>query len=128
MILDRIVNFNKRKQIVGYRPSRQKPHLREFTGYPNSVLEFPVDELGLHPTAKPVGLLEFLIETYTRPGEIVLDSAMGTGSTGIAAANTGRRFIGIEKDAEFFRNRERSAAHFRTGIWLTLTQKRSMPF
>ena len=60
---DRIVNFNKRKQIVGYRPSRQKPHLREFTGYPNSVLEFPVDELGLHPVAKPVGLLEFLIET-----------------------------------------------------------------
>jgi site-specific DNA-methyltransferase (adenine-specific) len=60
---DRIVNFNKRKQIVGYRPNRQKPHLREFTGYPNSVLEFPVDELGLHPVAKPVGLLEFLIET-----------------------------------------------------------------
>ena len=99
---DRIVNFNKRKQIVDYRPSRQKPHLREFTGYPNSVLEFPVDELGLHPVAKPVALLEFLIETYTRPGEIVLDSAMGTGSTGIAAANTGRRFIGIEKDAKFF--------------------------
>jgi site-specific DNA-methyltransferase (adenine-specific) len=100
---DRIVNFDKRKQIVGYRPRRQKPHLREFTGYPSSVLEFPVDELGLHPVAKPVGLLEFLIETYTRPGEIVLDSTMGTGSTGIAAANTGRRFIGIEKDAEFFR-------------------------
>jgi site-specific DNA-methyltransferase (adenine-specific) len=99
----RIVNFDQRKQIVGYRPSRQKPHVREFTGYPNSVLEFPVDELGLHPVAKPVGLLEFLIETYTRPGEIVLDSVMGTGSTGVAAANTGRRFIGIEKDAEFFR-------------------------
>jgi DNA modification methylase len=93
---------NKRKQIVGYRPSRQKPHLREFTGYLNSVLEFHVDELGLHPVAKPVGLLEFLIETYTRLGEIVLDSAMGTGSTGIAAANTGRRFIGIENDAKFF--------------------------
>jgi site-specific DNA-methyltransferase (adenine-specific) len=100
---DRIVNFDERKQIVGYRPRRQKPHLREFTGYPSSVLEFPVDELGLHPVAKPVGLLEFLIETYTRPGETVLDSAMGIGSTGIAAANTGRRFVGIEKDAEFFR-------------------------
>jgi site-specific DNA-methyltransferase (adenine-specific) len=98
-----IVNFAKRKQIVGYRPSRQRPHLREFTGYPNSVLEFPVDELGLHPVAKPVALLEFLIETYTRPGEIVFDSAMGTGSTGIAAANTGRQFIGIEKSPVFFR-------------------------
>jgi site-specific DNA-methyltransferase (adenine-specific) len=99
---DRIVSFGDRKQIVGYRPSRQKPHLREFTGYPNTVLEFPVDELGLHPVAKPVRLLEFLIETYTRPGEIVLDSTMGIGSTGIAAANTGRRFVGIEKDATFF--------------------------
>ena len=66
------------------------------------MLEFPVDELGLHPTAKPVGLLEFLVETYTRPAEMVLDSAMGVGSTGIAAANTGRRFVGIEKDATFF--------------------------
>jgi site-specific DNA-methyltransferase (adenine-specific) len=99
---DQIVSLTGRKQIVGYRPSRQKPHLREFTGYPHSVLGFPVDELGLHPTAKPVRLLEFLIETYTRPGETVLDSAMGIGSTGIAAANTGRRFVGIEKDAKFF--------------------------
>ena len=67
------------------------------------MVEFPVDELGLHPTAKPVGLLEFLVETYTRPAEMVLDSAMGVGSTGIAAANTGRRFVGIEKETEFFR-------------------------
>ena len=66
------------------------------------MLEFGVDELGLHPTAKPVALLEYLIKTYTLPGEVVLDSAMGTGSTGIAAANTGR-FIGVEMDAKFFR-------------------------
>jgi len=89
--------------------------LREFTGYPNPVLEFPANELGLHPAAKPMGLLEFLIETYTRPSEIVLDSAMGIGSTGITAANTRRRFIGIEKDANFFR----IAAHVETGICLT---------
>jgi site-specific DNA-methyltransferase (adenine-specific) len=89
--------------IVGYRPSRQKPPAREFIGYPNSVLEFSVDKLGLHPTAKPIALLEFLIQTYTRSGEIVLDCAMGTGSTEIAAANTACQFIGIEKDAKFFR-------------------------
>ena len=99
---DRIVSFNKRKQIVGYQPRRQKPHLREYTGYPSSVLEFPVDELGLHPVAKPVGLLKFLIETYTMPEGVVLDNAMGIGSTGIAASNAGRRFIGIEKDPKFF--------------------------
>lgn len=52
----------------------------------NLVLQFPVDELGLYPVAKPVGLLEFLSETYTRPIEIVFNSAMGIGSTGIAAA------------------------------------------
>ena len=63
----------------------------------------PSIKLGLHPTAKPVALLEFLIETYTLPGEIALDSAMGIGSTGIAAANTSRRLIGIEKDTKFFR-------------------------
>jgi site-specific DNA-methyltransferase (adenine-specific) len=67
------------------------------------VLEFPVDEFGLHPVAKPVGLLEFLSETCPRPGEIVLDSAMGIGSTGIAAASTGRRFVGIENEPESFR-------------------------
>jgi site-specific DNA-methyltransferase (adenine-specific) len=100
---DRIVSVARRKQSGGYRPTSEKPHLRDFTGYPHSVLEFPANELGLHPLVKPVGLLEFLIETYTRPGEIVLDSTMGTGSTGIAAANTGRQFIGIEKDVEFFR-------------------------
>jgi site-specific DNA-methyltransferase (adenine-specific) len=61
------------------------------------VLEFPVDELGLHPVAKPVGRLECLIETCPRPGEIVLASAMGVGSTGISAVNSERRFIGIEK-------------------------------
>jgi site-specific DNA-methyltransferase (adenine-specific) len=67
------------------------------------VLEFPVDELGLHPVAKPVGLLEFLSETCPRPGEIVVDSAMGIGSTGISAVNSERRFIGIENETEFFR-------------------------
>jgi site-specific DNA-methyltransferase (adenine-specific) len=100
---DRIVSVAKRKQSGGYRPTSEKPHLRDFTGYPHSVLEFPANELGLHPVAKPVGLLEFLIETYTVPGAVVLDNAMGTGSTGIAAVNAGRRFIGIEKDSKFFR-------------------------
>jgi hypothetical protein len=89
------------------------------------VLEFPVNELGLHPTAKPVGLLEFLIETYTRPGEIVLDPTMGMDSTGIAAANTGRRFVGIEKDATFIPDRSRTARHLTTGFRLMGSLSRS---
>ena len=59
-------------------------------------------EVGLHPTQKPVGLMEYLIRTYTNDGEFVLDSCMGSGTTGIACRNLGRRFIGIEKDETIF--------------------------
>jgi len=57
---------------------------------------------GLHPTQKPVALLEYLIKTYTLEGETVLDNCMGSGSTGVACINTKRNFIGIEKDDKYF--------------------------
>ena len=56
----------------------------------------------VHPTQKPVALLEYLIRTYTNEGETVLDNCMGSGSTGVACLNTNRNFIGIELDAEYF--------------------------
>ena len=56
----------------------------------------------LHPTQKPVTLLEYLIRTYTIEGEVVLDNTMGSGSTGVACINTKRKFIGIEKDEKYF--------------------------
>ena len=56
----------------------------------------------LHPTQKPVELLEYLIKTYTNENEIVLDNCMGSGSTGVACLNTNRKFIGIELDNEYF--------------------------
>ena len=55
-----------------------------------------------HPTQKPVALMEYLIKTYTNEGETVLDNTMGSGTTGVACANTGRRFIGIERDPAYF--------------------------
>jgi len=70
--------------------------------YPLSVLEFARDKNKTHPTQKPVALMEYLIRTYTNPGETVLDFTMGSGTTGVAAANTGRRFIGIEMDPDYF--------------------------
>lgn len=73
--------------------------------YPRSVIQFAncnKGESGLHPTQKPVALLEYLIRTYTNEGETVLDNVMGSGSTGVACLNTGRRFIGIEKDPSYF--------------------------
>ena len=65
------------------------------------LLEFPKDG-SLHPTQKPVALLEYLIKTYTNKGQTVLDNCMGSGSTGIASINTNRNFIGIEKDDKYF--------------------------
>jgi len=59
-------------------------------------------EVGLHPTQKPVALMDYLIRTYTNPGEIVLDNCMGSGTTGIACRNLGRKFIGIERDPKYF--------------------------
>lgn len=72
--------------------------------YPRSVLKFKTDKqkCALHPTQKPVALLEYLIRTYTNDGEIVLDNAMGSGSTGVACVNTGRKFIGIELDLDYY--------------------------
>ncbi len=68
---------------------------------PTRVLEFN-QQRGLHPTQKPVALMEYLIRTYTREGETVLDNCMGSGTTGVACVNTGRKFIGIEQDAKYF--------------------------
>lgn len=80
-----------------YRPDN------EGTRYPKQILKFNVVQRGtLHPTEKPVALLEYLIKTYTNPGDLVLDNCMGSGSTGEAALRTGRKFIGIEKDKDFF--------------------------
>jgi len=71
--------------------------------YPKQVLEFPVVERGtVHPTQKPVALMEYLIKTYTHEGETVLDFTMGSGTTGVACVNTGRSFIGIELDETYF--------------------------
>lgn len=72
--------------------------------YPQSLLEFSnANQKGkVHPTQKPVDLLEYLIKTYTNEGDLVLDFTMGSGSTGIACLNTNRNFIGIELDNAYF--------------------------
>lgn len=72
--------------------------------YPTSVLEFATDtkKLALHPTQKPVALLEYLVRTYTNAGDTVLDNCMGSGSTGVACVQTGRNFIGMEIDDYYF--------------------------
>lgn len=82
--------------------------------YPNSILEFNM-ERGLHPTQKPVALMEYLIKTYTNEGELVLDFTMGSFTTAIACLNTKRSFIGIELDENYFKiGTERLEKHLET--------------
>ena len=90
--------------IVGKRPSQVEQYTQKHTGYPSDVLYYdvPRSKARFHPTQKPTELLEYLIRTYTNEGEVVLDATMGSGSTGVAAMNTDRNFIGYEIDEKFF--------------------------
>ena len=87
---------------VGSKPSHKDEYIAEYKNYPNNFLEFPSIGKNVHPTQKPVPLLEYLIKTYTNENEIVLDNCMGSGSTGVACVNTNRKFIGIELDDKYF--------------------------
>jgi site-specific DNA-methyltransferase (adenine-specific) len=86
------------------RPSNHDyTEVNEGTRYPTSIFEFSnANHDNDHPTQKPVNLYEYLIRTYTNPGETVLDFCMGSGTTGVAAVQTGREFIGIEKERKYF--------------------------
>ena len=77
------------------------PSVQSFTNYPRTVLKFGVEQ-GIHPTQKPVALMEYLIRTYTNEGDTVLDNTMGSGTTGVACKNLNRNFIGIELDEKYF--------------------------
>ena len=84
---------------------KKNPSIQTHTGYPKHLLEFVNEATSnkrLHPTQKPVALLEYLIKTYTNEGEVILDNCMGSGSTGVACINTNRKFIGIELDEKYF--------------------------
>lgn len=75
--------------------------VQEFTNYPRQILDIKV-ERGLHPTQKPVALFEYLIKTYTNEGDLILDNCAGSGTTGVACENTGRRYILMEQDPVYF--------------------------
>jgi DNA modification methylase len=81
-----------------------RQHKNNGLSYPRAILRFSNANQNnrVHPTQKPVALLEYLIRTYTNEGETVLDNCMGSCSTGIACLNTNRNFIGIEKDDKYF--------------------------
>lgn len=82
--------------------SRKAEYLQTHTNYPRSIVRVPSAGKTVHPTQKPVELMEYLVRTYTQPGDTVLDNCMGSGTTGVACVNTDRRFIGIERDPTYF--------------------------
>lgn len=92
------INYEYRPKDYGYQMNQGTSDWIN----PSSVIKIAMQR-GLHPTQKPVALMEYLIRTYTNEGETVLDSTMGSGTTGVACANTNRRFIGIERDTEYFK-------------------------
>lgn len=94
------------RDTMAYGKQKKAVHVHNETGlrYPRSVQYFRTAEYEgkHHPTQKPVALFEWLIKTYTNVGDTIVDPCMGSGTTAVAAANTGRRFIGFEKDAQYF--------------------------
>ena len=75
---------------------------QEYTNYPTTIWEFGSEGKTIHPTQKPIALMEYLIKTYTNEGDVVLDNTFGSCTTGIASLNTNRKFIGIEMDDNYF--------------------------
>lgn len=100
---NKTIKSKRNSESLYNRPSNiDNKYYQEFTNYPTTDLYFAKDKPVIHPTQKPVALLEYLIKTYTKEGETVLDNCMGTGSTGVACKNTNRNFIGIEKEEKYF--------------------------
>jgi site-specific DNA-methyltransferase (adenine-specific) len=94
-----------RKNDHGYGMKPRKSFSNEGVRYPKSVLNISRDfsaQQQVHPTQKPVPLMEWLIKTYSNEGEIVLDNCMGSGSTGVAAVKLNRKFIGMEFEQEYY--------------------------
>ena len=92
-----------------------KPTMQTHSGYPVSIIGFdiPMRNKRYHPTQKPSELFEYLVRTYTNPGDLVLDNCMGSGTTAIACLNTGRDFVGFEMDAGYYEVANKRIADWR---------------
>ena len=85
-----------------YGSRNSSDYIQEFTNWPRDVLDIKSEGKTVHPTQKPVALMEYLIKTYTNEGETVLDFTAGSFTTGVACVNINRNFIGIELDKDYF--------------------------
>ena len=97
---------------IGKRPSRANSYKQEFTNYPTDLIEFSFEQKPIHPTQKPISLMEYLIKTYTNEGDLVLDNTMGSGTTILAAIKNNRIGIGIEKEKQYYDVAVRRASEY----------------
>ena len=96
--------INRNTQTELYNAQKPSNTVNTGTRYPTTILKFNRElKNRLHPTQKPVALLEYLVKTYTNEGDTVLDNCMGSGSTGVACVNTNREFIGMELDEKYYK-------------------------
>jgi len=102
MVSKGVIVYSNSRKIDHITGNRKAGAAESNSGYPKDVIAFDSAKSTVHPTQKPVALLEYLIRTYTNEGDTVLDNCMGSGTTGVACLNTGRNFIGIEKDQKYF--------------------------
>lgn len=104
------------QNVWGARPSHKLEHIQKYTNYPKMTIEFNVVPTNrrLHPTQKPIKLLEYLIKTYSNEGDTVLDFTMGSGSTGVACLQTNRNFIGIELDEDYYNIAKERCSNFQS--------------
>ncbi len=116
-------NSSPKKDSVINIPAGNRKVLSELR-VPRSIQEFPRKGRGnIHPTQKPVDLMSYFIRTYSLPGETVLDNCMGSGTTGEACLDTGRKFIGIEKDDLYFRLAQKRISEHFYSIYSDITKK-----
>jgi len=103
IVVDKNVKGHKiKKDGINRYNSLENDRHQKYSNYPKNILQFSSVGSPIHPTQKPVALMEYLIKTYTNEGETVLDFTMGSGTTGVAAKNLGRDFIGIELDKDYY--------------------------
>lgn len=100
----RLGNFlhNPEHMGKGNKLLHETEYEQKYTNYPSEIIEFGLDKDLIHPTQKPVALMDYLIKTYSNENEIVLDNCMGSGTTGVSAVKCNRKFIGIERDKHYF--------------------------
>lgn len=97
-----VLSRNSKNDYSNYGGGTNKTYIQRYTNYPKQLLKFDSVQRTIHPTQKPVALMEYLIKTYTSEGETVLDFTAGSFTTGVACVNLNRKFIGIELDKDYF--------------------------